>query len=329
MACMARWFHPPLDESRRRCLTWAAAALAIPPAGCAMSAGGAGPAPGDYAAAMRRALQSVTGELPGYQFRATPVGNFGVGSVYAEDLAGTDPRQAESHWFLGGPDNWLLPTLGPAERRQWLDRLVSEGSMGPFSLSSSGWREVHAQAGTALLSALMGGVTGSVSLDTRQGVESRLEAADVRQRRLNWAEFDAALRAGQVVAGVAERVRSGRFIVAAADVALVGYRAEIAVDESRNPAVSAVLRSKALFAPRISGSAGLRVAEGANGRFVVSLPQPAVAAVLFKRPPPLSKDFKGSSPPGQVDSWPTAAIDARALAAVEAAVTRLPGVPAQ
>ena len=82
--------HPVHDDRRRFLISGASSALL---AGCAT--GGAptgGPAAGTYATAMREALRSATGALPNYQFRSSPVGNFGVGSIYIDEIAGNDLR---------------------------------------------------------------------------------------------------------------------------------------------------------------------------------------------------------------------------------------------
>lgn len=305
------------DQPRRRCLQCAAAALLAPLGGCTLGgAASGGPAPANYGAAMRQAIASVAGPLPGYLFRATPVGNFGVGSVYVDEIAGADLAQVESSWFLGGPDTWLASTLAPAERQRWIERMVSEGTMGALRLEGSGASEIHAQVGIALVAAL----GGNASLDAQRGVETRLQADEVRQRRLNWAEFQAALRAGQIDREVAAVVAQGRFVLAAADVVLTNYRAEIAVDESRAPALAVNLRTKALLPWRVGITSNLRVAESARGRFVVSSLQPVVAAVLFKRPPPVPKD--GRPMPNDLDAWPQANVSERTAAAVESKVLK-------
>lgn len=310
--------HPVHGDRRRFLISGASSALL---AGCAT--GGAptgGPAAGTYATAMREALRSATGALPNYQFRSSPVGNFGVGSIYIDEIAGNDLRQAESSWFLGGPDNWLARSLPPAERQRWRQRLVSEGSMGAINIDSSGSRDLHLQAGIALVSAL----TVNVGLDATRGIDTRLQANEVLQRRLNWAEFQAALNAGQIAPEVADVVRRGRFVIVAADVVLTGYRADISIDESRSPAIAAGLRTNLLPPSRIGGNAGFRVAESARGHFVVLAPQPVVAAVLFKRPPPVSKDLYGGLPV-DLDAWPTAGVSEKAVAAVEAELLRKSG----
>jgi len=281
-------------------------------AGCITTGGGGGPAPGDYADAMRQALKSVTGELPGYLFRASPIGNFGVGSIYLDEVAGGDLKQVESSWFLGGPDTWLSPAIIGAERQQSMSRLVAEGSMGSFNLASGGAREVHAQAGVALITSLVGVEAG---VDARRGLNSRVDVSEVRHRRLNWAEFDAALRAGRIAPEVADIVRRGRFVVAAADIVLVGYRAEISVDEQISPRVAAGLRAKTL--PVARANASFSVTEQARGRFAIAASQPVVAAVMFKQPP---KVVPKDGPPPGIDAWPAAPVDAERVQSLEAKV---------
>jgi hypothetical protein len=303
-------------QGRRSLLLGAATVLLAPLGGCTLGGvSSGGPAADNYGTAMRQAIGAVTGPLPGYVFRASPVGNFGVGSVYVDEMAGGDLAQVESNWFLGSPDTWLASTLPPAERQRSIERVVSEGTMGTFRLDSTGSRGIQAQVGIALVAAL----AGNAGLEAQRGVETRLQADEVRQRRLNWAEFQAALRAGQIGREVADIVSKGRFVLAAADIVLTGYRAEIAVDESRAPTLAVHLRTRALLPSRAGVGANLRVAESARGRFVVSSTQPVVAAVLFKRPPPVPKD---GNPPSDLDAWPLAKVSERTAAAVESKVIK-------
>ena len=298
---------------RRRLLAlWAGAMW--PLQGCAPMLGspGAAGAPADYAATVRDVLRSYASDMQGYHFRATPVGNFGVGSIYLDDIGDPQMARVDSSWYLGGPDTWL--DAAPAERSRALGRLVAEGSLGSFSMNGERARAINAQAGFAILSVL----DANASLDYSKGVDTSVEASEVRNRRLNWAEFEGALASGRVNPSVSKVVREGRFVVAAADIVLVGYRAAIRVDERLNPALAASLRTNLLLPQLRRGGASFSLTEGARGQFLAAAKEPVVAAVLFKRPPPRSKDLGGKRPP--LEAWPTLHIDSRAVDAVESGV---------
>jgi hypothetical protein len=313
MMAQAFAHHLPSLQTRRDCLRAAGAMLLSPVAGCGDLPLVRAPS-ADYASAMRQALQATAGDLRDYVFRPTPVGNFGVGSIYLDEFADEHSARVESAWFLGGPEQWLAPGRGSAERKRWMERLLIEGSLGSVRLQADNARELHVQAGIALLSEL----AGDVGVEARRGVQTRLETDELRQRRLNWAGLQAALRAGVVAPDVAAAVNRARFVVAAADLVLLGYRADIAVDEERSPSIALRLRTKALLPSRLGGQASLRVTEAAHGRFIVSSEQPVVAAVLFKRPPPTTKDLAGMK--ADLSEWPRAAVGEQEVARLESQV---------
>ena len=290
---------------------------AVVAGGCASPLlSGSGGDPASYAAAVRNALQAYAQDMPGYQFRAAPIGNFGVGSLYLEDVGDPGLTQVDKAWYLGGPDVWLRTPA--ATREQVMTRMIAEGSLGSYSAQTSHDRTVDVQAGVAILSAL----AANASIDYRRGVTTSFEATEVRNRRLNWAEFENALNGGRIDPTVAKIVREGRFVVVAADIVLIGYRAEVSVDESVNPALAASLRANILFPQLRGASAGFRVSEERQGHFVAVASGPVVAAVLFKRPPSSSKSLGAGEKRPDVDTWPTVAVDDKTLAAVEG---RVPG----
>ena len=269
-----------------------------------------------YSEALRGALEAFTDRLPGYHYRSTPLGSFGVGSVYRGEVRGADLSRAEGGWYLGDAQSWLAAGLPDDKRSQWRNRIVSEGSFGPMQIDANRRRAIEARLGVAIIVAL--GI--NASLDFERGADVGFRASEVRNRRLNWAEFSSALDAGLVAREVAEAVRSDDFIIAAADVVLLDYRAEITVDETINPALGASLRAKTLQlrpkAGSFSGSIALR--ESTRGHFVAASSEPVVAAVLFKRPPPRPKD--GSSTRPELGAWPAVDASVTSLDAVESRV---------
>jgi hypothetical protein len=115
---------------------------------------------------------------------------------------------------------------------------------------------------------------------------------------------------------VAKVVRDNRFVVAAADLALMGYRAEFKVDENVNPSLSATLRKK-LLPVAGSAKASLQMRESSKGHFIITSATPVVAAMLFKRPPPRSKAFGATLP--ALDAWPAAPIKPATMDQLEGA----------
>jgi len=277
-----------------------------------------GSSPTTYAATIREALRTYASDMHGYYFRATPVSNFGVGSIYMDDVSDPSLSRVESSWFLGSPNDWLTSSIPQADRQRLLNRIIAEGSLGAFSSSSTDTRAVNAEAGIAILSML----TGDASLDYRKGVVTSFRASEVINRRLNWAEFQTALAAGHIKSNVADIVKSGKFVLAAADIVLIGYRAEVAVDEKINPALAVSLRTSILLPQSRGARASFNLSEGTRGHFLAHAKQPVVAAVLFKRPPPRIKSIDRMP---DIDAWPAAEIQGNAVEAVEARV--LKGMP--
>jgi hypothetical protein len=304
-------------RNRRQTLAFfALSALGV--AGCS---GVAGPATRsttrNYSDALRGALEPYTDRLPGYHYRSTPLGNFGVGSIYLSEVRSADLSHAEGGWYLGDPQTWLAVGLSPEKRREWRDRLISEGSFGAFQIDANQRRAIEANLGIAVFVAL--GVDASLNFE--QGASVSFRASEVRNRRLNWAEFSKALAAGLVEPEVAKVVRTGAFVIAASDVVLLDYRAEVTVDESINPSLAASLRAKSLQSLAKGGTAvgaSLTVRESMRGQFVATSTLPVIAAVLFKQPPPLAKG--GLPPSTNLDAWPVVDVLKSSLDAVEARV---------
>jgi hypothetical protein len=302
---------------RRRDALACAALSGISLAACSGVAGpGTRAVAQDYAASLRSALEPFTDRLPGYHYRSTPLGNFGVGSVYLGEVRGTDLARAESGWFLGGPQSWLAPGLPEAQRHEWRSRVISEGSFGAFQVDASRRRAIEVSLGISIFIAL----GAAASLDFERGAEVSFRASEVRNRRLNWAEFTRAAAAGQVAKEVADAVQQNDFVIAAADVVLLDYRAEVTVDETINPSLGASLRAKAGAPVAKGGTFGgaLALRESTRGRFVAASSQPVIAAVLFKRPPTRAKG--GPPPSTDVGSWPAVDPFTTSLDAVDARV---------
>jgi len=301
---------------RRGVLLGLGLGLGLGAVGCSSVAPGAATAVAqDYSAALRDSLRPFTGDLAGYRYRGTPLGSFGVGSIYLDDVQRVDPLRAESGWYLGGPENWLAAGRPDATRVEWRERLITQGSYGAFQLGAERRRDLEAALGAAVFVAIGVGA----KLDYAQGAQLSFRAGEVRNRRLNWAEFSTALASGLIAAPVAEVVRRGNFVIAAADLVLLDYSAEVLVDESLNPSLAATLRSKTAQ-PRIkapAAGASLSLREATRGRFIASSSQPLVAAVLFKQPPPRTKSQALAV---DIAAWPTADLANSAVDAVESRV---------
>lgn len=300
---------------RREVLAWAG----LSGAGLAACTGVAGPGTRalaqDYAASLRSALEPFTDRLPGYHYRSTPLGNFGVGSIYLGDVRGSDLARAESGWFLGDSRSWLAPGLPEPQRREWRSRVISEGSLGALQIDANRSRSIEQRLGVSIFIAL----GADASLEFERGAEVSFRASAIRNRRLNWSEFRRAMAVGQIANEVADAVRQDDFIIAAADLVLLDYRAEVTVDETVNPSLDAALREKAHLPVAKGGVFGgaLALRETSRGRFVVASSQPVVAAVLFKRPP---RRAKGGPPPADLNSWPAVDPSTTSLDAVNARV---------
>lgn len=76
--------------------------------------------------ALKRAYKKP---FPDYQFKSVPVSNFGVGTMYANDLR-TKRKQVEAGMLYTTADTWWADSVSAPERATLLKSLIEEGSLG-------------------------------------------------------------------------------------------------------------------------------------------------------------------------------------------------------
>lgn len=235
-----------------------------------------------YDQEVRSSLTRIYGsDLSEYTFRGNPVGNFGVGTMYLKDLK--DPSKTpDQAWLIGHPDSMFEEKLTTQEREQVLNRIIARGSLGSAQLNQNISSNLGLETTFPSLQKLLD-ASGDVNLS--KGVSVVLGASEAINRKLNWTEFTDAVRTNQIKPSITQHVKDGDFVVAAADLVLVGYKAKVTVDKNANAALHAKLNEAVGKVLGKDTSAKVRVQRTDSGGFEVESVDPVVAAVLFKDPP--------------------------------------------
>lgn len=235
-----------------------------------------------YDQEVRSSLTRIYGsDLSEYTFRGNPVGNFGVGTMYLKDLK--DPSKTpDQSWLIGHPDSMFEEKLTAQEREHLLNAIIARGSLGNARMNQNISSNLGLEAAFPSLQRLLD-ASGDVNFS--KGVNVVLGASEAINRKLNWTEFTEAVRANQIKPAIAQHVKEGDFVVAAADLVLVGYKAKVTVDKNANAALHAKLNEVVGKVLGQETSAKVRVQRTDSGGFEVESVDPVVAAVLFKDPP--------------------------------------------
>jgi hypothetical protein len=266
---------------------------------------------------VRSSLTQVYGsDLSEYTFRGNPVGNFGVGTMYLKDLK--DPSKSpDQAWLIGHPDSMFEETLTTQEKQQLLDMMIAQGSLGSARLN----QDISTSLGLeATFPSLHGLLNASENINLSKGVTVVLGASEAINRKLNWTEFKEAVLAQKMKPGIAQHVNEGDFVIAAADLVLVGYKAKVSVDKNANGALDAKLNEVVGKVLGKDTSVQVSVRRTDSGAFEVESVNPVVAAVLFKDPP-RSRGSRGTgllakNAPG-MDEWRDLRLDSKRLEKVE------------
>jgi hypothetical protein len=215
-----------------------------------------------------------------YTFRGTPVGRFGAGTMYTNDLADAQ-TPADQRWLIGEPTTWFRSTVSEADQKALLVRIIVPGDLGSADLT----KNVSTKLGLeAVVPAIKQVVSGGASLDYSKGVKVTLKASKATNRRVNYTELIAAAKANKMTDGVTKYLNDRDYIIGAADIVLEGYAADISIDQSVNPSLNAKLEQLAGTSAD-AGTVKLTITKKASGEFKVAAGQPVIAAVNYKTPP--------------------------------------------
>jgi hypothetical protein len=271
----------------------------------------------NYAKEVQKALErSFRQDMRGYTFRGTPVGNFGVGTMYLNEIE--NPKTpVEQHWLIGLPDTWFAATVTQEEKNALMKRIIADGTMGSVKLEEDISKKLGLDACVPVLQDLLF-LGGTVSLE--KGVKVTLNASEAVNHRMNWTEFQTAVGNGKIDKGVADHVHKGDFLIAADDVVLIGYKATISVDAKINPELNAKLTSAVGRVLGKDTQLKIKFDSSHKGTFEAEAVNPVVVAILFKAPPPTQ--MSGTKTMGLVSQWRTVKIGVRTLKPLEELLSR-------
>jgi hypothetical protein len=262
----------------------------------------------NYAGEMQSAVKRIYGkDFPDYTFRGTPVGNFGVGTMYSLDI--TQPNlPIDENWLVGHPNTWFDNSVSSAERSQLMSRIIERGDFGDQSVTE----QLTDKLGlSAAVPAIHGLVSGGADINLEKGVKVVLKAAGAKNRRLNWTEFQSAAQNGKIRREILPYLQQRNFVIAADDIELSGYAATITVDKKVNAELAAKLDGLR-GTPLGDGSLKVAAGGGTEGTYEVTAVNPVVIAVLYRRPPaaiPLANE--------RIDDWAPVRVDVNVLRPLE------------
>lgn len=294
-----------MDTIVRRTIGMKALLLIVALAGCAPQ----------YSEEIRGALGRAYAGFDGYSFRGTPVGNFGVGTMYLKDVT-YDPRHVERSWLIGHPDTWFRDDVSADERAALSTRIFVPGPLGAAQLQESISTRLGLDVAMPVIKQVLG---AGAKVELERGVSVTLTASRAINRRMNWTEFTTAIRRNKIKPELVDHVGRRNYVIGAADIVLSGYKARVTVDGKVNADLHAKL-SKAV-GTIVGKDAGLaaRISRTADGTFEIEAVDSVVAAVLYKEPPapPLGVGAFGKVVEVDVDEWSTVKIDTKVLRPLE------------
>jgi hypothetical protein len=272
-----------------------------------------------YDEEVQKSLKSAYGhDFKEYLFRASPVGNFGVGTMYARDIEDPD-KNPESGWLIGHPDTMFEPTVSEQEKIELLAQIFPEGSLGSKKLSKTISTGLELEA---VIPNLRGLIDAGGDVDLNKGVTVSLSASEAVNRRMNWTEFVRAIKAGQIKSEIAKYLnRPGSFVLGAADIRLEGFKAYLTVDKSANANLHAKLNEAAGKVLGKDSSLKVKVGMSEEGTFSVEAVNPVIAAVMWKEPPSARGSLMAENvaDPAQ---WGAAGIDPQKLTSLEKLISQ-------
>lgn len=237
-------------------------------------------------------------EFPGYTFRGTPVGTFGVGTIYEDDPA----VAIESRWLLGRPDTWYEDSVSKEDRDKWTKRIIVDGDFGSVTLTTDKTKKINVGA---ILPNILQVIGINANVDLTRNVKVTLSADRATSRKIDWTAFKEAIKANVIRKSVAEVISSKNFVMCAADIVLTGYT--ININATRNTALNAQLDGKTKLTEKLGEGVGFKVGVSSTGTgtYAVKAADPVVAAVLFKAPPQgVGLNAMNNPAADNVDLWP-------------------------
>jgi len=264
-----------------------------------------------YAGEMEKALKRIyrnKQQFRGYAFRGTPVGSFGVGTMYLNDIKNPN-IPVEERWLIGHPDSWFADNVSKPEREAILGKIFLRGALGDVNVTEDISRKLGIDLSIPVLRELLALGAG---LNLEKGVTVALKASEAVNRRMNWTEFEIALRDGKIKPEIKDHVERRNFIIVANDIQLKAYRAVVTVDSKINPELDAKLHEAVGKVLGKDTHLKISITSSHRGTYEVEAANPVVAAVLYKEPPPVA-----TLADTDIDAWPTARVEVKRMAELE------------
>lgn len=239
-----------------------------------------------YDKAMKKALKrAFPDEAPLFSFRSTPVGNFGVGTIYSGELITVvkdkkDIASSEMVLMLASPNTWYKI---PADKPALDDVIFEEGSIGHVMLEEKISSRLDLNVVLPNISKIL---DAGMDISFEKGVDVSLKASSAVIRNLNWSEFSEAIESNKIKPYVGRLIREGNVIMGAKDIVLYGYTAEISINSEVNPDLHAKINQAVGNAIGADSEFELDIKKIHAGKFEVTATDPVIAAVLFVKPPP-------------------------------------------
>lgn len=235
----------------------------------------------NYSKEMKKAFTKILPEYKKYTFRCTPIGNFGVGTIYSAKLLNKN-MLPDTSWLIAHPSTWFKDSLTDQEKEEWNKRIFPEGAMGSHTLTENISTKLNLTAAIPNIQTIL---NVGAAFNLEKGVKITLKAEKLINRQMNWGEFSEALRKDKFKPYVKESIQEKNVLIGCKDLLLKGYSAEITIDENLNPKLNAELNKKAEKTTETESSFGINLTRKKDGHYVALAQEPVVVAVLYMYPP--------------------------------------------
>lgn len=258
----------------------------------------------DYASENARVLKSIFKyDFKDYYFRGTPVGNFGVGTMYLNEPG----VPIENQWLVGHPDTWFVEGISDNEKQQLMKNIIVPGDLAKkIGLHQQITKGTNINAVAPLLVNILG---LEANIETTKNVEVTLYAENIINRKMNLSEFNKAINDGKIKDAVAKVIKGRNISICSHDIIYEGFK--VTINATKNATLSTALETK-VNEPVIGegGKLQVKVSRTTTGTFIVESVNPVVAAVLYKKPPPTMFYTYGDTGAAEsLDLWRISKID--------------------
>lgn len=232
----------------------------------------------EYGKEIGNALERIYGKekLSDYEVRALPMTGHGVGHSYYVNKVATKSKGIS----ITDTKNWWELGVTDEVKEDWGKRIISDGSSGSIKLDE----ELSTNLSLNVLAPLYKKIADlDASVDYKKGVKLKISAKNVMERGLNLAWFNRALAEGYLIKELNNAKTNNDLILVAYDIAFDGYEAEISINTSLNPGLSAKLAELEGALDGIEGS--FKLDRTSDGTFKVTSDELVIAAVDLRKIP--------------------------------------------